>query len=198
MGAGVLGCTTMNRSAALTLVVVVALAAFAWALNPGPRWRVAETQRADGNVLFDEDPIPASDFEAMNDFLVGGAIVEWRGFGDLELLSPGHALLVVRPGTIVRLPAPPARWFARTSRARLDEGGLRFLAGPRFRGARLLVETPARTVEIREGALAVTHDPAAGTRVESEGPALSAFARDRGALLGARPAGPPMPGDPGP
>lgn len=169
---------------AIALGVVLVLAGFAWALNPGPRWRVADTQAADGNVLLDGDPVPASDEEAMNDLLFGGTTLEWRGFGDLELLSPGHALLVVRPGTVVRLPPPPPRWFARTSRARLDEGEIRFLAGRAFSGARLVVESPGRAVEVRGGAAAIAHDPAAGTRIETRSPSLDEWARTRSGLVG--------------
>jgi len=170
------------RTLALALAagaLLLVLAFGAWAFNPGPRWRVAPTQQADGNVLFDGDPVPATDTEAMNDVLVAGAVLEWRGFGDLELLSPGHALLVVAPGTALTLPAPPPRWFGRTSRARLAEGTLRFLPGPRFKGARLVVETPDRAIVTRGGAIEVSHDPAAGTRVDSTGAALQELVRTR-------------------
>ena len=166
------------------LAALAVLAAFAAATNPGPRWRVAETQDADGNVLFDEDPVPAADPEAMNDLLVGGTVIEWRGAGMLELLSPRGALLTIAPGTVVTLPAPPPRWFARTSRARLAEGGLRFLAGPRFAGARLVVETPETTVTARRGALIVGHDPAGGgTRVITGGEEIEEFEGSRRPLL---------------
>ena len=181
----------MKRPFALALVAAVALAAFAWAFNPGPRWRVAATQEADGNVLFDDDPIPASDFEAMNDLLVGGAVVEWRGFGDLELVSPDHAWLAIAPGTVVTLPAPPTRWFARTSRARLEEGTLRFLAGPSFGGARFVVETAETTWTTAGGAAFVTRDPARGTRIETSGAPVEAFAREARRRVEARAGVPP-------
>jgi hypothetical protein len=166
------------------LAAVAVIAAFAAATNPGPRWRVADTQQADGNVLFDDDPVPATDPEAMNDLLLGGTVIEWRGVGDLELVSPGNVLLAIRPGTVVTLPAPPPRWFARTSRARLHEGTLLFVDGPRFRGARLVVETPARSYTAEGGAFAITHDPSAGTQVVSTGAVLEEFARAKQQLLG--------------
>ena len=171
----------------IALAALAALAAFAWALNPGPRWRVADSQRADGNVLFDGDPIPAADVEAMDDLLVGGATIEWRGHGDLELVSPGAAMLAIAPGTVLHLPAPPPRWFARTSTARLDEGTLRFVAGPAFRGARLVVETPSRTFSAGGGAFEIAFDPGTRvTRVGSSGAALEAFARTGGEALAGR------------
>ena len=107
------------RLVAVALASLVLAAALAWVFNPGPQWRVADTQQASGNVLFDGDPIPAVDVEAMNDLLLGGTVIEWRGFGDLELVSAGQAVLAIAPETVVTLPAPPPRWFARTTRARL-------------------------------------------------------------------------------
>jgi hypothetical protein len=179
-----------GRAFGLGVVAVLpVLAALAWAFNPGPRWRVADTQRADGNVLFDGDPVPAADTEAMGDLLLGGTTIEWRGHGDLELISPGHAVLAIAPGTVLRLPAPPPRFFARTSTSRLHEGTLRFLPGPGFAGARLVIETPARSFTAAAGGpVEIAHDPARGTRVVATGAALDAFARTRGPLLAGRPA----------
>ena len=178
-------------TAALAAGALLVLAMLAWALNPGPRWRVAGTQQADGNVLFDGEPVPAGDAEAMNDVLLGGTLVEWRGHGDLELVSPGHALLAIAPGTVVRLPAPPPRWFARTARARLDEGTLRFLAGPSFSGARFVVETAETTWTTAGGAAAITRDPAGITHIETDGPAVEAFARSARSRVGNGSAPPP-------
>lgn len=170
----------------VALVVTLALGALAWAFNPGPQWRVAPTQQAEGNVLFDDEPIPAGDGEAMDILLVAGMTIEWRGHGDLELLSPGHALLTIAPGTVVDLPAPPPRWFLRTSRARLAEGTLRFIPGPRFRGARLVIETPARTFTAAgPGAFEIAHDaPAGTTRIDASSPGLVEFARVKRSRLG--------------
>ncbi len=165
---------------------LVALALFGWAFNPGPQWRVADTQQADGTVLFDGDPVPAADDEAMNVLLVPGMALEWRGHGDLELVSPGNAVLAIAPGTALTLPAPPPRWFARASTCRLAEGTLRFVPGPAFRGARLVVETPARSFTAAgDGAFEIAHDAHLGvTRVDASGPRVVEFARSRQALLG--------------
>ena len=173
----------MKRRLLALVALLAVVAAFAGAFNPGPRWRVAKAQRADGNVLFDGDPVPAADAEAMNDLLLGGTLLEWRGHGDLELVSPGHAWLALAPGTVVELPAPPPRWFGRSIRARLREGMLRFVAGPSFRGARLVVETPDRAVTADAGALLVAHEVASGTRVARGGPEVAAFAAGKQALL---------------
>jgi hypothetical protein len=165
----------------LVPVVLAFAVGFAWATNPGPQWRVAPAQSADGNALFDGDPVPAGDAASMNDRLVAGTTIEWRGHGDLELLSPGHAILSVAPGTVFTLPAPPPRWFARASSGRLAEGRLRFVPGPRFRGARLVVETPARTFTAAgDAAFEIAHDPASGrTRVDASGAGITEFARTR-------------------
>lgn len=161
---------------ALAAGALLVLGMLAWALNPGPRWRVAGTQQADGNVLFDGEPVPAADAEAMNDMLVGGTVVEWRGHGDLELVSPGHAVLFVASESRLTLPAPPPRFFARTSTLRLDEGRLFFLGGPRLRGARLVVATPERTFTAPgDGAFGIVHEPGGGTRILESGRELEAF-----------------------
>jgi len=172
----------------LALGVLLVAAGFAWALNPGPQWRVADTQQADGNVLLDDDPIPAVDVEALGELLLAGTTIEWRGRGDLELISPGNAVLAIAPGTVVTLPAPPPRWFARASSCRLIEGTLRFLPGPRFRNARLTIATPSRTFSAGgDDAFAITHDATTGvTRVETTGPAITEFVRTKRQLLDTR------------
>jgi hypothetical protein len=171
---------------ALAAGALLVLGMLAWALNPGPRWRVADTQQADGNVVFDGEPVPAADPEAMNDLLVGGTLLEWRGHGDLELVSPGSAVLFVAPGSVLTLPAPPPRFFGRTSTARLAEGRFHFLPGPRFRGARLVVATPQRTFTApADRPFAVVHDPSGGTRLVDSGPEIDAFVRRASRLAGA-------------
>ncbi len=167
----------LGAGAALAVVLVVG--AFAWAFNPGPQWRIAETQFADGNVLLDTDPIPAADGEALGELLLEGATIEWRGHGDLELVSTRAAVLGIAPGTVVTLPAPPPRWFARAVRCSLAEGTLRFVPGPGFRGASLTVHTPTRTFTAGgDDAFAITHDPATGrTQLVTTGPRIAEFAR---------------------
>ena len=171
--------------AGLALGVLLVAGAFAWALNPGPQWRIAETQVADGNVLLDDDPIPAADPEALGELLLAGTTIEWRGRGDLELVSTRAAALGIAPGTVVTLPAPPPRWFARAVSCSLSEGTLRFVPGPAFRGASLTVHTPARTFTGGDNdAFAITHDPATGrTQLETTGPTIAEFARTKRTLL---------------
>ncbi len=165
--------------AGLALGVLLVAGAFAWALNPGPQWRIAETQAADGNVLLDDDPIPAADTEALGELLLAGTSIEWRGHGDLELVSTRAAALGIAPGTVVTLPAPPPRWFARAVSCSLSEGTLRFVPGPAFRGASLTVHTPARTFTGGgSDAFAISHDPATGrTQLVTTGPTIAEFAR---------------------
>jgi ferric-dicitrate binding protein FerR (iron transport regulator) len=137
----------------------IALGAFAWALNPGPQWRVADLQDAHGNVMVDDEPIPADDAESLNEALVPGATIEWNGNGDLELVSRGQAALGIAPGTTMTLPAPPPRWFARASNGRVTMGTVRLTTGSRFRGARLTIATPEATVFVTGTTLAVIEEP---------------------------------------
>jgi hypothetical protein len=136
-------------------------------------------------VAGDGDPVPAVDAEAVGDLLIAGAVIEWRGHGDLELVSPGHAILAIAPGTVLTLPAPPPRWFSRASSGRLAEGTLRFVPGPRFRGARLTIETPARAFTAGgDRAFEIAHDPATAiTRVDGSGAGILEFARLRREIL---------------
>lgn len=169
--------------AGATVAVAAVLVAFGFALNPGPRWKIAATQDAEGNVLLDDDPVPAADVEALADLLQPGTWIEWRGHGDLELVSGGAVALAIAPGTLVTLPSPPPRYFARAARCTLAEGTLRIVPGPAFRGATLTIETPARSFTTGgDRPIAIVHD-AAGTRVATSGPEIDAFVRSRGALV---------------
>jgi hypothetical protein len=171
----------MRMRAGLALAVLLAAAAFAWAVNPGPQWRVADSQVADGNVLLDDDPIPAVDVEALGELLLAGTTIEWRGHGDLEFVSEHAAVLALAPGTVVTLPAPPPRWFARAVSCSLAEGTLRFVPGPDFRGATLTIHTPARTFTGGGAdAFEIRHDPLTGkTALETTGPTIMEFAQKK-------------------
>lgn len=140
-------------------VAAVLVVAGAWAFNPGPRWRVAEIQHAHGNVIVNDDAIPADDTESLDEVLVPGATIEWDGDGDLELLSRGRLALGIAPGTHMTLPAPPPRWFFRHSAGRVETGTVRLTSGPRFHGARVTIATPEATVEMTGTTLAVIHEP---------------------------------------
>lgn len=176
---------TLRIRAGIALAVLLAAAAFAWALNPGPQWRVSDTQAADGNVLLDDDPIPAVDVEALGELLLPGSTIEWRGHGDLEFISEHAAALALAPGTLATLPAPPPRWFARAVTCSLAEGTLRFVPGPDFRGASLTIHTPARTFTGGGAdAFEIRHDPRTGkTALETTGPTITEFARLKRAQL---------------
>jgi len=142
-----------GAAAALLLVGVTAV------MNNGPRWKVAGVQAAHGNVMVNDEPIPADDFASLNHALSPGAVIEWNGSGDLELVSAGQLALGIAPGTKMTLPAPPPRWFARTSRGTIETGTMRLASGKRFHGARVTIGTPEATVEMTGTMLAVIHEP---------------------------------------
>jgi len=149
-----------RRLVALTAAVALVLVgAAAWAFNPGPRWQVAEGQRAHGNVLIDGEPVPADDIASVDDALLPGSTIEWNGDGDLELVSRGQLALAIVPGTRMSLPAPPPRWFARASGGRVDSGEIRLTSGARFHGARLTIATPQASVTMTGTTLAVIQEP---------------------------------------
>lgn len=141
--------------AAVLVAGVVAVAV----INPGERWQVATTQDATGNVLVDGDPVPVSDVASLGDLLHPGAEIEWRGQGDLELLSAGQVALAIMPGTVMTLPEPPRRLFARTTRGTVVEGEIRLTTGPGMRGAGLVFTTPEAEVSISGTTLAVIREP---------------------------------------
>jgi len=128
-------------------------------MNAGPRWRVAGAQSAHGNVLVNDEPIPADDVASLNEALAPGAVIEWNGNGDLELVSRRHLALGIAPGTKMTLPAPPPRWFARSSRGSIETGTIRLASGPRFHGARVTIGTPEATVVMTGTMLSVIHEP---------------------------------------
>jgi len=128
-------------------------------MNAGPRWKVAGAQAAHGNVMINDEPVPADDVASLNEALVPGAVIEWNGNGDLELVSTRELALGIAPGTKMTLPAPPPRWFARTSRGAIETGTIRLASGKRFHGARVTIATPEATVEMTGTMLSVIHEP---------------------------------------
>jgi hypothetical protein len=144
----------LASAAAVLLVVGIAVV-----LNPGPRWRVASSQNASGNVLVDDNPIPVDDVRSLNEALVPGSTIEWDGVGDIELVSRRFLALGIAPGTKMTLPAPPPRWFARSVRGTIQSGTVRLTSGPRFHGARVTIEAPQATAEMTGTTLAVIAEP---------------------------------------
>jgi len=142
---------------AAAAVLVVGLAA--WSLNPGPRWRPVGNADVDGNVMIDGEPVPAGDLASLEDALAPGATLEWRGHGDLALVSQGQLALAIAPGTRMTLPEPPPRWFGRTTHGRVEEGEIRLTSGPGFHGARVSITTPQATVAMIGTTLAVICEP---------------------------------------
>jgi ferric-dicitrate binding protein FerR (iron transport regulator) len=139
------------------------------AFNPGPHWQVASLQNAHGNVLVDDDAIPADDAASLTDALLPGATIEWNGDGDLMLISPGQLALAIAPGTRMTLPPPPPRFFSRVSRGRIEAGRVRITTGPAFHGARAEFRTPEAMAVVTGTTLAVIRDAMATCVCVSEG-----------------------------
>jgi hypothetical protein len=162
--------------AAAGLAIVLSLGAYV--MNAGPRWHVADTGGVPtGNLVVDGEPVPAGDAGSLDDALTSTSHLVWEGDGDLVLHSDGGAVIALTPGTEVTMPAPPPRWFARSTSGRVERGTIRVMTGPRFRGASLTFDTPQAQVEVTGTALAVICEPAVtcvcvfeGT-VEVRGPA---------------------------
>jgi ferric-dicitrate binding protein FerR (iron transport regulator) len=139
------------------------------ALNPGPHWQVASLQNAHGNVLVDDDAIPADDAASLTDALLPGSTIEWNGDGELMLISPGQLALSIAPGTRMTLPPPPPRFFARVSQGRIEAGRVRVTTGPGFHGARAEFRTPEAMAIVTGTTLAVIRDAMATCVCVSEG-----------------------------
>jgi ferric-dicitrate binding protein FerR (iron transport regulator) len=151
--------------AGAAVLAIYALVAF----NPGPHWQVASMQAAHGNVLVEDDAIPADDAASLTEALLPGATIEWDGEGELMLISPGQLALAIAPGTRMTLPAPPPHFYGRVVRARLEAGRLRLTTGPDFPGARAVVATPEAEAWVTGTTLAVIRDPMATCVCVSEG-----------------------------
>lgn len=149
------------------------------AFNPGPHWQVASMQAAHGNVMIDEDPIPADDAASLTDALIEGSTIEWNGEGELMIVSPGQLAISIAPGTRMTLPAPPPRFFSRMSSGTLLAGRLRVTTGPGFHGARLRLTTPEATAEVTGTTLAVIRDAMATCVCVSDGKVRVRDARPR-------------------
>ena len=143
---------TAVAAAAAALVIVVL------ALNRGPGWQVVSAE-GDGIAVIDGRPIPLGHVEDLGRALRAGVGVELGAGAMLEIESPGHLVIQVTPGTELRLPGPSGRWFGRELRALVSAGEVRITTGPRFRGARLLVETPEAGVLVNGTTLAVICEP---------------------------------------
>jgi len=154
---------------ALAGAAAVLLAYAGIAFNPGPHWQVASLQDAHGNVLVDDDAIPADDAASLTDALLPGSTIEWNGDGDLMLLSPGQLALSIAPGTRMTLPPPPPRFFDRVSRGRIEAGRVRITTGPAFHGARAEFRTPEAMAIVTGTTLAVIRDAMATCVCVSEG-----------------------------
>lgn len=125
--------------------------------NRGEAWVVREGS-ASGWVHVDGRALRAADTEALSRMQLGGASVTTDSEAEIRLESGEALVLVITPGSSVQLPEPPRRYWSRTARARLERGELRGTTGSAFRGARLAVELPEASAEIRGTTFALIAD----------------------------------------
>lgn len=137
--------------AASVLLMTVGAAVLA---NRGAPWTLVSTSGG-GVVQIDGRAIDVEDGVSLAAALAPGVLVATDAQAELLLASEGTIALVVTPGTTVRLPSVPGRWFLRTVHASLEQGELRGRTDRRFEGARLRVDLPDATVEITGTTFAV-------------------------------------------
>ena len=118
------------------LLVVAGLVA-----NRGPDWRVVSAH-GDGSVQVGGASFAPGEHERIAAALRRGGDVRIEGAVTLNLVAPGVLAVTLAPGTSMRLPATPGRWWSRATRARVDAGDAYFSTGRGFHGARLNVSTP--------------------------------------------------------
>lgn len=127
-------------------------------LNRGPAWQVKNVSGS-GIVVVGNLPIPLGHSDQLAAAMQPGARVRIPPGATLEVMAPGQMAIVLLSGADVVMPATPGRWFGRGVSATLATGQLRITTGPRFRGARLAIQTPEAEVGVTGTTLAVICEP---------------------------------------
>lgn len=123
-------------------------------LNRGPAWRVV-TSRGEGLAIVNGRPIAMAHGVEIGAELARGGRVRIPDDAVLELVASGEIAVRLSAGADADLPAPPNRWFNRSSHARMRHGDLFATTGHAFRGARLVVETDLARVFVTGTSFAV-------------------------------------------
>lgn len=109
-----------------------------WA-NQGPRWSVRRIMGS-GTVTVDDHNFPAGKAGEIAAALRPGAVVHLSEGLTLDLNAGSTILLEMAPGSNVRLPGSPGRWWSRQVVAQVMSGNLRISTGGAFHGASLMVK----------------------------------------------------------
>lgn len=136
-----------------------AAVALVLAFNLPPAWEVVSMTGA-GGVTADGVAIAPGDLEALARRVRPGVRLEVARDAEVMLRGGAALTLVATPGSAIRVPSLPARWFARAARGAVEWGELRISTGPRFPGARLTIVTDEAVVEVRGTTCAVIREPA--------------------------------------
>ena len=120
-------------AAAAALVLIAG-----WA-NQGPRWTVHRLEGA-GTITVDDHNFPASQAEQISAALHPGAVLHLSEDATLDLNAGSTMVLELAPGSNVRLPGSPGRWWSRRVAAQVMAGNLRISTGQAFHGASLMVK----------------------------------------------------------
>jgi hypothetical protein len=116
-------------------------------MNQAPHWRLVDS-RAGTFLRIDGENFDTGDTKPLLRMLRAGARVQTPESLGVTLLSPGHLAIKILPGTDMTLPAPPRRWFGRSTRASIATGEMHVTTDHSFHGARLFVNTPELEVEV--------------------------------------------------
>ena len=109
-----------------------------WA-NQGPRWSVRRLEGA-GTITVDDHNFPAGQSEQISAALHPGAVLHLSEDATLDLNAGSTMILELAPGSNVRLPDSPGRWWSRRVTAQVMAGNLRISTGKAFHGASLTVK----------------------------------------------------------
>lgn len=140
--------TGIAVAAALVIAVLTGI------LNQGPAWRIAGV-RGQGSILLDGSPISIEDPSLVGRRIPTGVRVEVTNAAELDLRADGVIALQCTGGTDLILPPSPPRWFARRALLHVQQGEIRAMTGPVFKGARLEITTPDAAIAVTGTTFAV-------------------------------------------
>jgi len=140
----------MPAAAAAILVVIITL-------SRGSGLELAEIN-GPGAVTVNGRSYDTSDRPVLESALQPGAVIVLAEGVELDLLDRQAVVYEISSATAT-LPHSVTGWLGpKTAECRLERGEIRILTGPRFRGRRLLIETPEGVAEVSGTLLSVSRD----------------------------------------